>query len=499
MHGAHIASAGPMQGAQLPWAKTPAPTGSAQQSFHWNWTKAIAANQAAAPQNGQAATQTAKQAQTVNAKPANVPADTEEAFHEARAATTAERPEDEQAEPQELAQKEVEVKASSALPRQDTNVECASQAASVALLKAVIGESGQNLAGSAEIAGAKQAMPSTKKHKTVEGAAGAGSEPAAATVETPSNAVALPAPPVGAVIAQPPVVNANDKLASAAGATSTSTAKKGASPARQERSSAAAPTEMGTNKDALAAKDAAASEATPSKATESTASKRFEARPVTTVPAAAGAILGNTADAAANVSVAMAGLNPGLAHPSSVAVTSAHSGAASPTMASAAGALETNVAQQLSAGPGQLEVGVLDGTHGWLKIRAELGADGAVSAVLTSTATAHQAVREAVPAMTGYLAAESVNVGKIAVDRATDAYAGGNDAARGDAGSSSREGRGEGQQPANGNQMNKVWPGGTTGTNGSEPAAAGMSAAMFGQASAGSRGYGLGSWLSVTA
>ena len=71
--------------------------------------------------------------------------------------------------------------------------------------------------------------------------------------------------------------------------------------------------------------------------------------------------------------------------------------------------------QGLAAGPGQLEVGVLDGTHGWLKIRAEIGTDGSVSALLTSNATAHEGLKETVPAMAGYLESESLNVGSIAV------------------------------------------------------------------------------------
>jgi hypothetical protein len=76
--------------------------------------------------------------------------------------------------------------------------------------------------------------------------------------------------------------------------------------------------------------------------------------------------------------------------------------------------------QVLGAAPTQLDVGVFDGTHGWLRIRAELGTGGDVSASLTASAAAHGALRAAVPEMSNYLAAESVSVSKIAVHRAAE-------------------------------------------------------------------------------
>jgi hypothetical protein len=57
----------------------------------------------------------------------------------------------------------------------------------------------------------------------------------------------------------------------------------------------------------------------------------------------------------------------------------------------------------MAAGPGRLDVGVFDGTHGWLRIHAELGAGGAVNASLTASASAHEALRAAVPEMARYL------------------------------------------------------------------------------------------------
>jgi hypothetical protein len=74
----------------------------------------------------------------------------------------------------------------------------------------------------------------------------------------------------------------------------------------------------------------------------------------------------------------------------------------------------------LAAGPAKLDVGVFDGTHGWVQIRTELGAGGAVSATLTGSAAAHEALKAAVPAMASYLTGEQVSVGKIAVHRAAE-------------------------------------------------------------------------------
>jgi hypothetical protein len=71
----------------------------------------------------------------------------------------------------------------------------------------------------------------------------------------------------------------------------------------------------------------------------------------------------------------------------------------------------------LSSSPTKLEVGVFDGTHGWLQIRAELGTSGTVNASLTTSSVAHDAVKAAVPEMSSYLQSEAVNVSNIAVHR----------------------------------------------------------------------------------
>ena len=55
--------------------------------------------------------------------------------------------------------------------------------------------------------------------------------------------------------------------------------------------------------------------------------------------------------------------------------------------------------QVLASGPARLDVGVFDGTHGWLRIRAELGVGGAVNASLTANAVAHDSLRAVLPEM----------------------------------------------------------------------------------------------------
>ncbi|HEV2645756.1 MAG TPA: hypothetical protein VGU46_05255 [Acidobacteriaceae bacterium] len=69
--------------------------------------------------------------------------------------------------------------------------------------------------------------------------------------------------------------------------------------------------------------------------------------------------------------------------------------------------------QVVASSPSQLDVGVYDDTHGWLRIRAELGAGGAVNASLTSADAAHESLKTALPAMTHYLGTEAVQVNHI--------------------------------------------------------------------------------------
>jgi hypothetical protein len=77
-----------------------------------------------------------------------------------------------------------------------------------------------------------------------------------------------------------------------------------------------------------------------------------------------------------------------------------------------------NALQAPASGAAQLDVGVFDGTHGWLRIRAELGTGGAVNASLTASAGAHASLRAVLPEMASYLESEAVSVGRIALHRA---------------------------------------------------------------------------------
>jgi hypothetical protein len=77
--------------------------------------------------------------------------------------------------------------------------------------------------------------------------------------------------------------------------------------------------------------------------------------------------------------------------------------------------------QTSQSGPPKLDVGVFDGTHGWLRIRAELDSHGQVTASLTAASSvAHDSLRATVPEMTSYLASESVTVSRIAVHRISE-------------------------------------------------------------------------------
>ncbi len=70
----------------------------------------------------------------------------------------------------------------------------------------------------------------------------------------------------------------------------------------------------------------------------------------------------------------------------------------------------------LAASPTMLEVGVPGGSHGWLKIRAELTGDGAVHASVSSnSAAAAEMLRRELPSLTTYLHQEQVSVGSLVV------------------------------------------------------------------------------------
>jgi hypothetical protein len=101
--------------------------------------------------------------------------------------------------------------------------------------------------------------------------------------------------------------------------------------------------------------------------------------------------------------------------------------------------------QLITAGPTRLEVGTLDGTHGWVQVRAELGTGGDVKASLTGSAAAHEALRAAVPGLAGYLQTEAVSVSGIAVHRAGGGNGAGLTQNGGGTSADGQSGRGQGQ------------------------------------------------------
>ena len=188
------------------------------------------------------------------------------------------------------------------------------------------------------------------------------------------------------------------------------------------------------------------------------------------------------------------------------------SGAAS----SAEGAVSTGH-PVMAAGLGRLDVGVFDGTHGWLRIRAELGAGGAVNASLTASAPAHEALRAAVPEMASYLQSEAVNVSRIAVHRVAensssmslppggsqqDGDAQGHRGTRDGAGAAQRSSlleNGDASGPASGS-VSSATDESAAGATGLSGWIGGLSGAMPWIATAGGyRGGGSGSWLNVSA
>ena len=70
----------------------------------------------------------------------------------------------------------------------------------------------------------------------------------------------------------------------------------------------------------------------------------------------------------------------------------------------------------LKATPTALEVGIQDGTHGWLKVRAEMADGGGVNALVSAvSSTGQEMLHRELPAITAYLQQEKVAVNAIAV------------------------------------------------------------------------------------
>ena len=75
--------------------------------------------------------------------------------------------------------------------------------------------------------------------------------------------------------------------------------------------------------------------------------------------------------------------------------------------------------RMLSSTPTSLEVGIQSGTHGWLKVRAEMTEGGAVNASVSATSSAGQEMlHRELPALTAYLQEEKVAVNAVVVPAA---------------------------------------------------------------------------------
>jgi hypothetical protein len=151
----------------------------------------------------------------------------------------------------------------------------------------------------------------------------------------------------------------------------------------------------------------------------------------------------------------------------------------------------------LEATPTALEVGVANGTHGWLKIRAEMADGGVVNASVSATTSAGQEMlHRELPSLTAYLQEERIGVGSVVLHATAAAgpreFAGGMESDAGREQMQQRGGQeGESRQDALGTAFSDsgdgYFQGGLSGTEEMDKIAA-------------RAGYaGGGSWLSVRA
>lgn len=142
-----------------------------------------------------------------------------------------------------------------------------------------------------------------------------------------------------------------------------------------------------------------------------------------------------------------------------------HDGTAMPGNMRGTDAARTSEAapQMLQATPNMLEVGVASGTHGWLKIRAEMSGGGVVNASLSpASSSAQDMLHRELPSLTAYLQSEHVAVHTVVVQPVAAAGAmsrefGGR--MNGDGGGQSLQngaGGGEGRQERAGNPLNRM-------------------------------------------
>jgi len=164
-------------------------------------------------------------------------------------------------------------------------------------------------------------------------------------------------------------------------------------------------------------------------------------------------------------------------------------------------ALGGDAPQTLVATQNVLEVGITGGAHGWLRVRAELGQTGEVTASLVaSNAGAADMLHKQLGAISAFLKSESVGVSSLAVTAPEKSGASasatyGNAASAGGGANPGSQGRG-GQDAA------RPFPGlssGETGSDGDRVAGWPMNLAPTMLAGQGSLGSLTGGWLNVMA
>lgn len=147
----------------------------------------------------------------------------------------------------------------------------------------------------------------------------------------------------------------------------------------------------------------------------------------------------------------------------------------------------------LEATPTTLEVGVANGTHGWLKIRAEMADSGVVNASVSATTSAGQEMlHRELPSLTAYLHDEQIGLGSVVLQ--TTAAAGSRDFA---GGMESDAGRGQMQQRGGQEGESRQDASGTTFSDSGEAYVQGGLSGIAEIAT--NTVYAGGSWLSVRA
>ncbi len=119
--------------------------------------------------------------------------------------------------------------------------------------------------------------------------------------------------------------------------------------------------------------------------------------------------------------VGTGGISSGVAHAvaagnAQAAVSNPHAAAGLASTAMDSGAAVDAGHKTLMATPTSLEVGVANGTHGWLKIRADMTDGGVVNASLsTTTSSGQEMLHRELPSLTAYLQNERVAVNTVVV------------------------------------------------------------------------------------